>query len=522
MQQFYRLLLSTLLLTSVLACEQHVKVGKPLIEYNFNNTLKNTGMAKAAIFGPQAVAYAFDKKDTCLDLSINASLRQALSVKLKDDFSFNDYKGFTVSCRVKKDPLDPEAYTILSHNHVDSMGWHGWKINAQANGAWEWQLSDGERTWNYKPTVKQAINDGNWHQICFSYNAQLEEAKLFFDGNNVAIISLFNNQLQLSNTPVIIGNDTPVKRSKDLFNGVIDDFTIWSRALSDAEVKSIHNQKSKICSQPYEIDEQLKVMTWNIWDGGTHDGRYIGIQKITQLIQQENPDVVFLQESNNTGIAIADALNYIIYQRSPEISVLSRFPLIRSHNIFQTESFGCIELAVTNDESVIACPIQLSAAPDLSTYLRSPEAKVDSILKWENQNRGKQARFILSELTHLIINSDEKPIIIGGDFNSGSHRDWSDKNAVRNNNLSVKYPASTRFEHKGFTDSYRQLHPDETKHFGYTLSPRFDSIMHNRTSFIHYKGKKLYPAECYVVNEHQNGFPSDHAAVVTVFNWKGN
>ncbi len=112
------------------------------------------------------------------------------------------------------------------------------------------------------------------------------------------------------------------------------------------------------------------------------------------------------------------------------------------------------------------------------------------------------------------------PIIIAGDFNCGSHLDWTEKNARHNYGLAIPFPSSIDFEKNKLIDSYRVIFPDETKHFGYTISPRFDSIMKNRTNFIYYKGHNLVPVDSYLLDEHPKGFPSDHAALVTTFRWQ--
>ncbi len=519
MPHYFKWIVPALLLGLLWACEEPAPISTPLIAFNFNNSLKNTGMEKTAIFGPQAASYAYSKKDTSLDLSINATTRQAISIKLKDNFSLSDYQGYTVAFWVKKHPSDPEPYTILSHTSQDSTGIQGWQFKTQSNGAWEWSISDSNTSWQYQPTPKQSINDGNWHMLAFSFNKSGEEARLYYDGQNVATYSLQNNNINIKSSFIHIGTNGNAHPALELFNGELDDLLIWSRIITEREIKTLYHQKVKGCMRSTTMNEQLTIMTWNLWQGGQFDGRFVGRQRIVELIEEVNPDVILLQESGDAGTFIADALDYKLYQRSNNLCLLTRFPIATSHNIFQPENAGCVEIQVNDEQTVVVCPIQLTDKPDLSDYIQSGVASTDSIVQWETATRGKEARFILSELKLLIDKADAKPLIIAGDFNSGSHLDWTTKNARHNYGLTIPFPTSRHFEENGFTDTYRAIYNDETQNFGYTVSPRFETIMKNRTNFIYFKGQHLTPVNSYLVDEHPKGFPSDHAALVTVFQW---
>ncbi|WP_430810212.1 MULTISPECIES: LamG-like jellyroll fold domain-containing protein [unclassified Carboxylicivirga] len=514
-----KLLLTAFLLTILAACENKVSVSKPLIAYAFNNSLKNTGMVKTAIYGPQAVAYAHSSKDTCLDLSLTARHRQALSIKLKDNFSLNDYAGYTLAFWVQKHPEDPEAYTILSHTRSDSTGTRGWTIETQSNGAWAWIHSDGDNTWEYKPTAKQRINDEQWHLLALTNDFARRETRLYYDGKNVAIYHLPESALHI-NTPFIhIGTNGRQRTPKDLFNGRIDELNIWSKVLDENTIRSLYKQRINKPFRHNKIKKELKVMSWNLWEGGTHDGRYVGPQRIITLIKQANPDLIFLQESGSTGVLIADAINYRLYQCSNNLCVLSRFPFGNSHPLFQADKSGCIELLLDADHTLLACPISLSEEPDMSEYIQSGSAHADSIVLKETETRGREAQFILSELKHRIKEANSTPIIMGGNFSSGSHLDWTSANARHNYGLSIAYPVSKMMEEQGFSDAFRLLHPDETTHFGYTHSPRLSTIMKNRTSYIYFKGDKLQAKDAAIIDQHPKGFPSDHAALITTFKW---
>jgi hypothetical protein len=79
----------------------------------------------------------------------------------------------------------------------------------QPNGAWGWDIGDGESRLDYLPTSKQSINDGDWHQISVSFNIAKNTARLYFDGKHVAIYSLSELKLSkenLTSNLIFLGN----------------------------------------------------------------------------------------------------------------------------------------------------------------------------------------------------------------------------------------------------------------------------------------------------------------------------
>jgi len=499
------------------------KPGKPLVAVNFNGEIKNDGLSSVLIQGDSLVSFAVTRKDTSLDLSAAARYRKPLSVHSDKSFSLDDYKGFTVCVWEKKALDDPESYTIVAQKQGGVDRFKGWQLEAASNGAWRWTISDSVNTWQYAPTVqKQAINDGRWHQLAFSYNSEAQESALFFDGENVAIYSLWEVNLKLGYTPFYIGVDPFVPDVKmETFNGQIDDFGVWSRPLSRAEIALLYKSKSGrgITHSPI-MDEELKVMSWNIWHGGRHEGRQVGVERVIDIIKKSGADIILMQETYGSGEKIADALNYHFYSRSSNLSVLSRFPFAESFNMFRPFNFGCIKVEVGEERAVLACPVWLHYLPNTGAYVKSGHAVPDSIIAREMETRGLEIKLILSELRQFILKKDEVPLIVAGDFNSGSHLDWTDRNHANYYGLTVAYPVSQQMEHAEFYDSYRELFPNESTHLGQTWSPVFKSSMQDRIDYIYYSGEMLKAINSRVIDTHPLGFPSDHAAVVTTFQWQ--
>ncbi len=505
----------------LIACQDDVHIGRPLLTYDFNNNIHNKGLSKIAVFGPQTVGYNYEKNDTSLDLSLHSISRKPLTLKFKNPFSLNDYDGFTIAIRVKKHAGDDQEYTILSQEKNNTSGLYGWRIIAQSNGAWGWQFGDEIKKWTYRPTKKQAIDDGKWHHLVFSYNSSKQEARLYYDGKNVAVYSVWKNQMKLDSIPLNIGC-SPVSEqvTTDLFNGQLDDLAMWSRQLSPVEIKTLYHKKGSNKIKKAKFKEQLTVLTWNIWDGGIHDGKYVGVRRVIEVIKGARPDIIILQEANESGPVIADALDYTLYYRSEKLNMLSLYPMGESHNLYRAENIGCIELELDVDKSVLTCPVFLSDEPQIDEYIRSGAAIEDTILIMEERTRGKEIRFILSELRQLTLKANIAPIIFAGDFNSGSHLDWTNNNHANYRNLTIAFPVTKALEAGGYIDSFRQLYPDETKYLGKTWSLRSDNVVSNRIDYIFYKGEKIAPINSFLINDHPLGFPSDHAALATTFEWR--
>lgn len=114
---------------------------------------------------------------------------------------------------------------------------------------------------------------------------------------------------------------------------------------------------------------------------------------------------------------------------------------------------------------------------------------------------------------------------MGGDFNMGSHLDWTEATKAMHYNLVVEWPESKRMLNAGFSDSYRELHVNPLLDPGLTWGVRAATStdlygVRDRIDFIYYKGKALRPIVSEVIDHHRVMFPSDHAALMTLFQFK--
>ncbi|MFT7234315.1 MAG: outer membrane lipoprotein-sorting protein, partial [Cyclobacteriaceae bacterium] len=148
----------------------------------------------------------------------------------------------------------------------------GWAVLCQPDGSWAWNIGDGKYRLDYRPTSpRQQINDGEWHQIAFSVNRMRKEARMYFDGKNVAIYNMGGVTNLNSKIPLALANDAIAKDNISSFNGAIDEFSLYNVVLGDDEIAKKYKSLVPAAKFPELTEtpvEKLNLMTWNIWHGG--------------------------------------------------------------------------------------------------------------------------------------------------------------------------------------------------------------------------------------------------------------
>ena len=279
------------------------------------------------------------------------------------------------------------------------------------------------------------------------------------------------------------------------------------------------------CTNPK--NKSIKVMTWNIWHGGLHGTKADEFKKDTantlnvlKVLQYEKADVLLMQETYCCGMEIAQQAGYPHSVRaSSNLSIHSRYPIIDSIKIFKPFNAHAVVIDV-DDQKLLFVNTWLHYLPDSFEGIK--KLTPDSLIANEAPTRLKEITAIISAVDSL-----EKrlniPVIMGGDFNSPSHLDWVESTRKFHYGKVVAWPVSKLMLVHGYTDSFREAHPDPTQTlegtWGY-LSPR--DIISDRIDFIYYKGQSLKTLSSEIVMEDPEGgfFNSDHRAVLTKFELK--
>ncbi|WP_341843657.1 LamG-like jellyroll fold domain-containing protein [Chitinophaga caseinilytica] len=451
-----------------------------------------------------------------LDLSSAAATRRPVTFP----YALGPHAGsYSVQVWVKTGE-GPSRYTFLEA----TAGGNGWQLGIQENGAWFWELQQGKTTYRYQPTPqRQQIRDKRWHQLTFCHHVEKQEATLYFDGRQVAIYNIEGISKATAADTLFAGGRPQGDRSEwNTFPGQLDEVTLFDGVLSPASVAASWRRHFPLSPEKsLPAGKQLTVMNFNIWHGGNETGKDAGPARVVDIIRQSGADIVSMQETYGSGEKIADALGYYFYLRSSNLSIMSRFP-IDSTLPGSRSFFNGGALVRLNEKSKVAFITNWLSYPfDYWAMLEKGEKlELDTLVAGMKTHNAAQLTATLDKLSPVIQRANEVPVIFCGDLNSGSHLDYVEKTKHLNGGLVVPFPQSIYMAEAGFTDSYRKVHPDPLKDRGTTWSPEFPSAFKDRIDYIYYKGSKLHPVKSFLIDRHPVKYPSDHAALITVFDWK--
>ena len=245
---------------------------------------------------------------------------------------------------------------------------------------------------------------------------------------------------------------------------------------------------------------RLRVMTWNLWYGGTkvRDHR----AKQLKVIAETDVDVVGLQETYGGAAGeLAEALGWHHHSAGPNLGIISRLPITAVLGDPDVGFYGAAGARIAvGDREVEVWTAHLDA-DHYGPYESEPLA--------HEQVRTGQMRDTLRRI------SGAAPVVLVGDFNSPSHLDRPD----------VAWPVTRAAAEAGFGDSFRQARPDAARDPGHTWSPvHAHPEPQDRIDYVLHRGLRVLHSRTYVSGTprtwpdvEDNDWPSDHAAVITTF-----
>ena len=264
---------------------------------------------------------------------------------------------------------------------------------------------------------------------------------------------------------------------------------------------------------------EFRVMTWNIWHGGREDGKDVGPRRVIEVIRDSKADLVALQETYGSGELIAKELGFHLLSRGSNLSIHSRFPILEDVSVF--EAFKCVGALVQlpGERRVILYSIWLPYGKDI--WVKETRAQ-ESVAGWVQACQPSADNLIKIRRAIDTRLSDPKyrgiPVIIAGDFNSMSHLDYTAAAKAEFKEV-VDWPTSRVLTTSGYRDAYRALNPLVNRLKDRTWSPRFPDQEQDRIDFIYFRGSALEPTAAFILQNHAEQFPSDHAAVLAAFRW---
>jgi hypothetical protein len=178
-----------------------------------------------------------------------------------------------------KDWNGGETVDVTSHHDFGltrtSGSERGWAVALSPDGAWAWNIGDGERRLDYRPPAPaHSVADGQWHLLAFSIDPDRGEARLYRDGASVAVYSLAGlTHARSGAAPVAASSigETDVQ---------IEDLRIEDGVVSPDGIAGRWRQRTGEVIDPGLSSEpvsRLRVMAWNIWHGGRRDGDEAGL-----------------------------------------------------------------------------------------------------------------------------------------------------------------------------------------------------------------------------------------------------
>lgn len=153
---------------------------KPEFIYSFDNPITEYPKKDNYTRGVEGNSLVVDKGNT-----FSLDLKNKVKLDYEHDFSVQFWINTTISPDKKTVILSDKDFSDISLSSQKNPGWAFYL----SGGTWAWNLGSGKRRITYERDNgnMMAINDGNWHLLNLTYNAQKAEVRLYFDGVNRAI-----------------------------------------------------------------------------------------------------------------------------------------------------------------------------------------------------------------------------------------------------------------------------------------------------------------------------------------------
>jgi endonuclease/exonuclease/phosphatase family metal-dependent hydrolase len=269
----------------------------------------------------------------------------------------------------------------------------------------------------------------------------------------------------------------------------------------------------------------IKLLQWNIWHGGLHLGHIEGPNRVKELMRNTNADIITLEEGYGTQTMLASALGFELQTASPteNLAIISRFKMKESSSNAKFKS-NVATVTLPNNKKILIGNwwLRYASKHEYTGSYANTGLNSEDWVKEDRELGAVDAQTNLDKDIDPILRSDPTlPVIIAGDFNSGSHLDWTARAAFLHYGYGpVDFPISKLMLQRGYTDSYRILYPDEVTYPGGTFAAIYGHMQTSRIDYIYSKGlglKAMFSKIIRTPPQIDDVWPSDHSAVLTVF-----
>lgn len=269
----------------------------------------------------------------------------------------------------------------------------------------------------------------------------------------------------------------------------------------------------------------FRVLQWNIWHGGNHVPLQ-GHDRIEELVKATRADIVTMEEGYGFQEDLAKRLGFNLQTPSPKdnLCMFSRYPIekLPTASAFCSNP-GIIHMGNGRDVLVDDCWVRYSYNPDYTGSFPDTDHDVNGWIAEDSIRPMADTRRMLEKDINPILKKKNMPVILGGDFNSCSHLDWTKEAAKFHFGYGpVSFPTSRYLLEEGYKDSFREMHPDEVARPEGTFAGIYGQLDYSRIDFLYYKGgiKAVNSKIVQTSPEIDDIWASDHSAVLTTFMWK--
>lgn len=275
--------------------------------------------------------------------------------------------------------------------------------------------------------------------------------------------------------------------------------------------------------------DELRVLTWNLWFGGTKVDDYY--RKQVRFLAERDVDIVGFQESTSDhATRLARAFGWYVFQ-GKDVGIASKYPIVEQYA--EADYRGAVRIALDGDDSQInVWNVHLGYTPYGPYDFCFDHLNVSEVLENEEKsNRTPQIKSTIEAMDEQLQDADNIPVLLMGDFNAPSHLDWIEETKDEHcGQGDMAWPTSEYPVKAGLVDSFREVNPDPLEEPGVTWSPIYKDNEgrkepEDRIDIIYHKGK-ISAKDAYTVVEghpkpqpyhEHNKWTSDHSAVLAVF-----
>lgn len=193
----FSLVAGSLLACSGLAQQQPAgttRATRPVASFAFDGNSENAVGTSVAGTNHGAATYVRGLEGRALrlrssDSAATFTIRGAgLAADPSKDFSVQGWIRTTAEAGARMVLLSQKSYADNSLASQKSPGW----VFYMSNGTWAWNIGSGKRRLTYERDNGEhmPLNDGRWHQLTMTYQADRSQVRLYYDGVNKAIYNV--------------------------------------------------------------------------------------------------------------------------------------------------------------------------------------------------------------------------------------------------------------------------------------------------------------------------------------------